>query len=50
MKSSNPTKEEVRAWLKNELARRRPPPELKEIRQKLGWHTVKIEQDMPSTP
>jgi hypothetical protein len=32
-----PTKEQVRSWLRNELARRRPPPEIKEIRRDLGW-------------
>lgn len=45
MKSPNPTKEEVREWLKQEMAQHRPPPELTEIRRKLGWHLVKSERN-----
>jgi hypothetical protein len=37
-KSTNvPTKEQIRSWLRNELARRRPPPDIQQIRRDLGW-------------
>jgi hypothetical protein len=32
-----PSKETVRQWLRDEIARRRPPPELQQIRAALGW-------------
>ena len=32
-----PTKQEVRDWLKHEVAKQRPPPDLKQIRRELGW-------------
>jgi hypothetical protein len=41
MVTSNPSKEEVRAWLLQELAQHRPPPSLAEIRRTLGWHVAK---------
>lgn len=33
----NPTKEQVRAWLSQRLARRAPLPSLEQIRHELGW-------------
>jgi hypothetical protein len=47
MKSLNPTKEEVREWLRQEMAQHRPPPEMNEIRRKLGWLLVKPERNQP---
>jgi hypothetical protein len=32
-----PTKEQVRKWLKREVAERRPPPSPEQIRRELGW-------------
>ena len=34
-----PSKETVRQWLRDEIARRRPPPDLSQIRAALGWET-----------
>lgn len=38
--SEYPNKELVRAWLKNEVAMHRPPPDIKQIRRELGWDLV----------
>lgn len=38
--SEYPNKEMVRAWLKNEVAMHRPPPDIKQIRRELGWELV----------
>jgi hypothetical protein len=32
-----PTKQDVRDWLKRQVARRRAPPDMKQIRRELGW-------------
>jgi hypothetical protein len=32
-----PTKEQVREWLKERLATREPPPEIKQIQRGVGW-------------
>ncbi len=45
MNASNPSKEDVRAWLKHEVEQHRPPPALTEIRRKLGWHIVKTDRN-----
>lgn len=37
-----PTKEQVRSWLNNELARHRPPPDMEQIRRELGWGLVEL--------
>ncbi|MEO7495447.1 MAG: hypothetical protein ABIT83_07950 [Massilia sp.] len=34
-----PSKESVRQWLRDEISRRRPPPDLQQIRAALGWET-----------
>ena len=36
-----PTKESVRAWLRTEIAQRRPPPDPAQIRRELGWEMIK---------
>ena len=35
--TKQPSKEDVRDWLKRELAEQRPPPDVKQIRRELGW-------------
>ncbi len=35
--TTQPTKEMVRAWLKEQIGQRRPPPDPKQIRHELGW-------------
>lgn len=37
---NHPTKEQVRAWMKREVAAHRPPPEPEQIRRELGWGMV----------
>ena len=39
-----PSKEDVRQWLQNKLAERRPPPDPAQIRRELGWDMVKVER------
>jgi hypothetical protein len=34
---SNPSKEQVREWLREETIQHRPPPDPNEIRRQLGW-------------
>jgi hypothetical protein len=36
MNEQKPSKEQVREWLRREVAAHRPPPELEEIRRVLG--------------
>jgi hypothetical protein len=33
-----PSKEEIRAWLKDQIGQNQPPPDPKQIRRELGWH------------
>lgn len=40
-----PTKEEVRNWLKREIARHRPPPTPKQIRRELGWDLIEMRRN-----
>lgn len=35
--TTHPSKEEVRAWLKREVAAKTPPPTPEDIRRELGW-------------
>nr|WP_314623494.1 hypothetical protein [uncultured Noviherbaspirillum sp.] len=35
--AERPVKERVREWLQREISERRPPPDISEIRRKLGW-------------
>ena len=37
-----PTKETVRAWLRTEIAHRRPPPDPVQIRRELGWELIRV--------
>lgn len=37
---ARPSKEVVREWLKREVERHRPPPDIKQIRRELGWDLV----------
>ena len=32
-----PTKQDVRDWLKHEVNKHRPPPDPRQIRRELGW-------------
>lgn len=41
----NPTKEQVREWLRQEITERRPPPDPLEIRRQLNWSLVEFEYD-----
>jgi len=43
--SGKPDREQVRQWLRHEIALHRPPPEPREIRRQLGWHQAGMEQD-----
>ena len=36
--SGKPDREQVRQWLRHEIALHRPPPDPHEIRRQLGWH------------
>ena len=38
-----PTKESIRAWLRTEIAQRRPPPDPAQIRRELGWEMIKAD-------
>ena len=40
-----PCKEQVREWLHHEVAERRPPPEMAEIRRQLGWELIEMERE-----
>ncbi len=44
-KPKQPTKENVRRWLRSEIEQRRPPPDPKQIRRELGWDLVKLERE-----
>lgn len=43
--SGKPDREQVRQWLRHEIALHRPPPDPREIRRQLGWHQAALEQD-----
>jgi hypothetical protein len=45
IKSSTPSRAEVREWLRQEIAEHRPPPDPTEIRNQLGWTLVEFEYD-----
>jgi hypothetical protein len=45
IKSSAPSREQVREWLRQEIAEHRPPPDPTEIRNQLGWTLVEFEYD-----
>lgn len=36
--SKQPSKEEIRAWLKDQIGQHQPPPDPSQIRRELGWH------------
>ena len=40
-----PTKQQVRDWLKKEVEARRPPPAPDQIRRELGWDWLKPKRD-----
>jgi hypothetical protein len=44
-RSNNPCREQVREWLRQEVAQHRPPPDPWEIRRQLGWDLVDTEYD-----
>ena len=37
-----PSKEQVREYLKQRQAEHRPPPDIKEIRRQLGWDMLEM--------
>ena len=39
---SQPTKHEIRAYLKQRIESRKPPPDMKEIRRNLGWQLIEM--------
>ncbi|HVK94068.1 MAG TPA: hypothetical protein VM571_05015 [Noviherbaspirillum sp.] len=41
---SQPSKEQVRKWLNNEVKRQMPPPDPQQIRRELGWNLVAAEK------
>ena len=43
MHSTQPSKESVRQWLRQQLELRRPPPDPQQIRRELGWDLIKLE-------
>lgn len=45
VKSTQPTREQVREWLRQEIDQRRPQPDPTEIRSQLGWTLVEFEYD-----
>lgn len=45
MTKFNPSKEQVREWLKGEVSRHRPPPSPKAIRRELGWSLIEAERN-----
>lgn len=40
MSEHKPTKEQVREYLAERQRAHQPPPEINEIRKKIGWHLV----------
>ena len=42
VKHTQPSKEEVREWLRAEIARRRPPPDPGQIRREVGWEPAPV--------
>jgi hypothetical protein len=43
-RSSKPTKEQIREWLREEAMQHRPPPDPNEIRRRLDWFLTEHEQ------
>lgn len=48
MAATQPSKEVVRDWLHREIARRRPPPDIKQIRREIGWDLAEAERESKS--
>ena len=46
--AKQPSKETVRQWLKNEIAKRRPPPDQEQIRRELGWDLIESRRNAKS--
>lgn len=40
-----PSKEQVREWLVNEVKRHRPPPTPAEVRRALGWELIEAARE-----
>jgi hypothetical protein len=45
--NKQPSKEDVRRWLRSELERRRAPPDPQQIRRELGWDLTRLERGEP---
>jgi len=43
--SGKPDREQVRQWLRHEIALHRPPPDPYEIRRQLGWQQAGREEE-----
>lgn len=41
-KFQQPSKENVRIWLRARIEQRRPPPDPVQLRRELGWEVVKV--------
>jgi hypothetical protein len=39
---TQPSKQDVRAYLKQRIESRKPPPDMKEIRRNLGWELIEM--------
>ncbi|RJG23013.1 hypothetical protein D3872_04935 [Massilia cavernae] len=48
VKHKQPSKEEVREWLRTEIARRRPPPDPVQIRRELAWEPAPAPAPAPA--
>jgi hypothetical protein len=42
-----PSKEDVRRWLRRELEQHKAPPNPEQIRRELGWDLVRLERGAP---
>lgn len=46
-RTKQPSKEAVRAWLRNELGQHRPPPDPIQVRRELGWELIEASRSRP---
>jgi hypothetical protein len=45
VQSDKPDREQIRQWLRHEIAQHRPPPDPCEIRRQLGWHQTRWHEE-----
>jgi hypothetical protein len=41
---TTPSKEQVRTWMRQQIAKRCPPPSPEQIRRELGWNLIAAER------